>query len=459
MRIIRLISLILASLTLASMLGAAPPPTEWGPGDYPSEPPRWWGVEIARFPSAILAEGIESSLKKDGWGPVTLREDPKTGDTSVILGEVDNLGQAWYLAEELKAQRLAEGRIVPLETGGQPRAFAGPLLPPFVVDFETDPEKRNELSEELRSQLEALVREVDSEDVLRIENMLAAIDQGNLQDPAVGRGAAEAARLLFERQAAPESALFLSSRVASGEWPVGPDDEEMRRNTREITFELLYGHRRDFRGAWLAAREMERTAEDIAERKSLNRLRQASLLVDLIDQKREPRPTFARVRQELRRAYEMAPADSRQLKSRIELVYLQTFAWEGRWDRVEELGEAMSPRYSEQNAYAALARVYYAQSFERTREYQRAIEILNGVASSRIPPDRYLTFGVQTLDPATVAMEKRKYFFDLAILDKEPVGPEEQEPVPTPLPRREPERVPDVPMPDAEAAEFVPMGQ
>ncbi len=410
-------------------MAAAPIPEEWSRQDYPARPPQWYGVEVARFPSKMLASGVESSMQEAGWGPV-LTESAESSyrekTVPVILGEMDNLGQAWFLQEELDFQEVAEGRLVPLATKSRsPRGFTGDLSQPFAVEFEGSDAA---FQENLRDQLENLVRELNTEDASSINRLLELMESGEPDNPAAARGAMKAAWLFWERQVSPDAALYLASRVATGQWPTGPEHTALRQDARNLVFKLLYGHRRDFRGSWFAAREMLRLSENDPAAASLNTLRQAALLVMLIEQNRQPAPSFQDVRRMLREAYEMAPTGDEELRSRIELVYLQTFAWQGRWDRVEALSRGMIARFPAKKPYSSMARIYLAQSLERKRMYPQAVALLDQVIENPTPVSQQMRFGMERLDPVDVAREQRMRFRDLMAMQGRPANSTPGEP-------------------------------
>lgn len=394
---------------LAAAAHAALIPAEWRASDYPSSPPDWYGVEVAQFPSAILAKSVEDGLEQAGWGPVFIQKEDG-GPASVIIGEVDDAGRAWFLRDELARQKVATGKIVRLDSAGEPRGFTGPASKPFTAGFDMDPSSLGQLSDEMRSTLDGLVVDADSETAHQVEKMLGLLADGKFADPGVAHGAVAAAKVLWDRRVSPDATLYLASRVASGAWPLPPEDAAVKQEARNLVYRLLHGHKRDWRGAWQAARYLERTAENDSETRATNMLRKAALRVDLVERGTDPKPSFASIREHLRRAYEIAPEESRELRAQIEIVYLQTFAWEGNWERVEPIAKALAARYDDQPAYTAMARILHAQSLERVREYKHAQEILNEVAAMKIPRNRHLRFGMKTLNPADVAAEKLDYF-------------------------------------------------
>src|SRR6185295_15785282 len=97
--------LFLTIVTVVTPLWAGVPP-EWKDADVPNTPPSWYAVEVATFPSSTLALGLQQSLQAQKWGPVDLVE--RGSETVVLVGETDNIGEAYYLKEELRVQRIVD---------------------------------------------------------------------------------------------------------------------------------------------------------------------------------------------------------------------------------------------------------------------------------------------------------------------------------------------------------------
>lgn len=468
--------LILPSLLLFALLtsGATAVPSQWSAADYPSRAPsHWYGVEVARFPSCTLADGVRESLSNRGWGPISLLRDDD-GKCRVIIGEVARIGDAWYLQKELATQNIAEGHVVeiPIDPSGRsPRGFSSTaLLSPFEVSFpdsfdearlrrslqalrltteEDDPAPtptplptpapepdENGDEEEVDSEVndEESAQEEDEADTeapapidsdpadpspeeaaVMADNEALRVfvelwSEGKTSQTAVGRGAMIAARHFWETMAEAESALFLSSRVASGVWPAPPEAIE---EARVMTAELLYGHRRDWRAAWGATRLLEAERTRPVEARVKDRLRMAALMVELQSEGREPAPTLQRVRQHLRRSREMLVEPSPEIEKRIDLFYLQTFAWEGEWGRVETLARAwMDTHGSEEQptGHEMAARILLARSLERVGEWTEAVRLLDTVLNTTIEPQHRLRMGMRTRDPSVEALELHRRF-------------------------------------------------
>lgn len=422
-----LVSALLCALLLGSWLPAqaAPIPPEWHPDDYPSRAASaWYGVEVAHFPSRILAEGVERALISNGWGPVLLL-DGDDGSCRVVVGEVTRVADAWYLKKELAAQRLADGRVVelPLPRDGRPAAGfnTAPLLEPFTpTDGRGLPGEMT--AEEARRRLRTLALEIDGdapagEDVpadAADQLVLAFLDawqSGDWDEETAGSGAVIAARRLWSNHSEPDLALHIAARVARGEWAAPPEKVE---EARLLAARLLYAHRRDWRGAWAAVRLMEgERTRPLASRLD-DRLRQAALLVELHDRAGDPRPTLAQVRQHLRRTQEMIPADGHGETARsLQLVYLQTFAWEGNWGRVEELTRAWLKRHDTEpspSGQALLARYFLARSLERHEAWDEAQELLASIVTANVDPAKRLRLGLTTRDIALEARQLQQRF-------------------------------------------------
>lgn len=455
----QILLLLLLVLVIAPVFGGVPP--EWRATDYPPHAPtHWYGVEVIRFPSRALAEGTRETLLKRGWGPVELREDVD-GSSAVVVGETARIGDAWYLRDELRKQAIADGTVVSFlidHSGRAARGFTtGSDLSPFDVSFpdtfdegrlrrtlsalalgaeeedddlpegdeqpedsttegeETDPEP-DPVSEDPESELAAMA----NQDALR--NFLELWGEGRTSGAGVGRGAMIAARHFWNSRMEPEATLFLASRVASGTWGAPAESVE---EARVMTADLLYGHRRDWHGAWGTTRVLEADRARPVEKRVEDRLRQAALMVELYQRGVDPAPTLARVRQHLRRSQEMLDDLSPDLSKRIQLFYLQTFAWEGNWDRVEDLSRSWLKTHGEEEeptAHSMVARLMLAKSLERHGGWQEGMELLDKVLNTTIREKHGMRIGMSLRDPAGEARELRRRFRDQILVAPVPMG-------------------------------------
>ena len=385
--------------------GAVTPPAVWKDSDYPVQPVRWYGIEVAKLPSKTLAVGIERSLRDNGWGPVQLVE--KDGGVSVILGEVDTPGRAWYLHEELSQLRVADGRLVEVEPGtSATRGADGPYLPAFLPSPSTAPAKlptEDEIKERLRSAAESTAG-TDSKATFTMLNLWEKKEFGN---PEFSDGALAASRLLWKQKSNPEALLYIAGKLARGEWPASPEE---RLAAGDFVADLLYGYRRDWRGAWSATRTLLDNPLRKPEQKAADMLRMAALTAELSDLKVAPPQFFPGLRSQLRHAMDTLPAEHEGTERGIALVYLQTFAWEGNWPRVEELAADFLKAYPDPSGQNSLARVFLAKSLERRRAFGDAVKELQTVVDTRLADDELLRFGMETVDPIEIArVEKRRF--------------------------------------------------
>lgn len=414
------------ALLLGALLPAAGSsvPPEWRAGDYPERPASaWYGVEVAEFPSRLLAEGVERSLAGNGWGPVLLVDGPE-GSCRVVLGEMARVADAWYVKKELAAQRIAGGRVVELPLAGDGRSARGfntsPLLEPFTpTDHRDLPPGMT--ADDIRRKLRVLALEMDGDegaspsaevDNQMIRAFLDAWQAGNTAEEIVGRGAVIAAQRLWSTYSEPDIVLHLAGKVARGEWSAPPDQVE---EARLLAGALLYSHRRDWRGAWAATRLLEGDRSRPLASRIDDRLRQAALLVELYDTADGPRPTPAQIRLHLRRTQEMIPAgsDLQAAAASVGLIYLQTFAWEGKWARVEELSRAWLDRHDDEirpSGQAMLVRYLLAQSLERREAWEEAVELLASITGSSVDPAKRLRMGRDVRDLSLEARELRRRF-------------------------------------------------
>jgi len=393
-------------LSLSLSASAATIPSDWKSEDYPQEPARWYGVEVARFPSKPMADMMEKSLLESSWRPIERRKID--GSHAIILGETGDLGFAHYFRKDLNLQDWAEGKVVSLEVPNDGSAPEGIKGGNFFSPFQPS----EPLDEELvRRQLRRYFAGTGDPEIQRVLEAFSNESIMRRQGPVV----AKMAETLWENRAGGDAALYLASNVASGKWPA-PGPEAFR--AKVIARDLFYGHTRDWRAAWASAEALQNDpARDQAGRAS-DELRQAALLVDLLNQDTPHAPSLSYIRQAIRQAYAMIPEQDNTLKARAELFYLQTFAWQGDWERVERTAPYLVKRYPNQPAQKAMARILLAKSLERKRDYDRAVEILASVQGQSIPQSEHLRMGNRLTDPREIAAAEMERFQELKSLDE-----------------------------------------
>lgn len=388
----------------------APLPPGWRAADAQFTARRFT-VEVARFPSTALAEAVRAGLVNMGWKPVHV--EPDGDQVRVTMGYFSSIGAATALAEELRAMRTADARVVHRPRGEEPARIAieGPRLDPFVALSTGGKEiiGRDEAMQRLRTWLASLGEEEAAPLREKVE-LLAATGNDELK----GAAAIEVLRRLQADRELPDTALYLALRVARRDWQV---DTPSRLFAGELAADLLYGHKRDWLGAWRATEALLDHSDRRPAGRARDHLRRAALLVDLAAGPDDPKPSWPEVRAALRQAWDAAPPDAERTRAKIELVYVQTFAWEGKWARVEELADAMRTRYAEDWSETGLASVYYARSLERRREFDRAIGVLDRVTATRYD-DSGLTMGFERLDLASRASQHRRALMERSIAEQ-----------------------------------------
>jgi len=388
----------------AAQVAAVPsPPAVWSEDDWAHSSGRW-GVEMARFPGAELAHAVRQSLVNMEWRPVSVEAAPG-GGVSVLLGSFDTVAEAEFLAREVRSRGLAEPRVIPYPAGAAASDIevAGPLTKPFLPTPGSGPKPLS--FEEVLQNLRGAAVDIAPESRSDYDNALGELERA-AKDDRRGVAAARLVRILAASRRQPEEALHLAGRVARGEWQAPVEDQLA---CGEVVADLLYGERRDWRGAWAASQALASHPSRDADGRLRDALRIAALEVELAASASEPRPSWDRIRAGLRRAWDLR-AEDRRSRSKLELVFMQTFAWQGRWDRVEPAARAIIDRYSEEEcpAEVALARIYVARSLERRGDYEQAIGILSRVLSSDIPAGKGLRMGFDS-DPGDLRARANRW--------------------------------------------------
>jgi hypothetical protein len=368
-------------------------PSGWQANEY-EVPSRRFTLEIARFPTSTMVAGYyKMGMEQKGWGPLQVATNEK--EDVVYLGNFSSISAAMFAAKELELQDIPSAKIVDVPQGitYDKMGVDGPLRDPFTPST-------------------ADSRLIDAEQAARQVAMLVESPPAGISDPArlaleklaiesnwaafgndAGVVAAELARLKVEVQLA----FFLSSKVASGEWPAS---DPVRLAAGEVAADLLYGWLRDWRATWAASNALLEDPARSPAGRARDRLRLAAVEVDHASAPTPLRPEWNRVRLQLRRAWDEVPLNAEREQAKIELVYLQTFAWEGNWGRVEELGRQFVARHKTRFPHeAGLALLMVAQSMERREAWDEALEMLDGHFAGRpLPAQDGLYMGFDRLD-------------------------------------------------------------
>lgn len=394
--------LLLAALALPVLALAIP--QGWQEGDFPREPRKWYSVKVASLPKGSpLAASFEQGLRNSGWGPVSTTESG--GTLSVMVGRTNRVGDALYLMGELRERNIAEGEVVVVPPPADGKvAMVGDFQPPFVTDaFEF---KRSE--DEMRTRIRSLVSGFPEDEQAPLLEGLKLWEAKQFSDPRLAAGLVPVASFLWNQKTDTDIVEFIASHVAPGEapglWVTTNEQNAIRVQARRLMFECMAT--KDWRGAWKAAQVLEKEDLSGPESKARNIMRQAIMLVDAPG---SYHVDFADIREYLRRAWDAAPADSKRLRARIEAVYMLTFAWEGKWARVDKLSTDIIAK-NDGDAYAlAMGRIYHAVSKTRFHMYDEALqeldEVIFGTTISEADRPRR---GTESLDPVELAKSWRE---------------------------------------------------
>ncbi|MDX2177101.1 MAG: hypothetical protein SF028_11605 [Candidatus Sumerlaeia bacterium] len=447
----------LAACAAITASAHAAPFQAWLPGDVSPLPEDRYTLEAGRFLSPALAGGVARSLESMGWRPVLVWED---GPEHVVsVGDIETPAEAAALAAEFRSQRIVEGRVAKLPRSARAipaPGVDGPFLPSFAIS--PRPGRAPLRDEELRPVLEDGKISSLGERQALFDEALAALDAGNLRATALGDAAVLAANPLVGSVEARDRQLAMLERVASGRWGASP---AVRRAAAEACADIYLGDRGDVGAAWRATRALLADPEADAASAAMDLLRREAISATLLTTAGAPPPSFAAMRSRLRAAYDRAPEEAVEVRARIALFYLRTFAWEGRWDRVREVGEEYLTRFPSEPGETQAAALLLARSYEAYEQYDGALVVLDKYAGSYVQPEARLRSGTRTVDPMASAREWREYLLNLSVgveparRPAEAVLTEDRQPlaIAVPVPKRAPGVPAAAPTPAPVAAE------
>lgn len=352
------------------------PPVGWAVAD-PLPKTQSYSLLVAEFPSRVLAASLAESIESLGWYPVeVLKQGDKFG---VYVGKTESLGVAEYHRLEMISQKVAEPQVVSLEPAQAALVEAtlmGPLRSPFTDDLGyTESWFRTAL---VQNRLQEQVAGLPIANPLEVMEVLVTYLNREVVELERGDAAGEVLATLYEHRILPEESFFLARLLAARELPAS---DETRLLAMEVCAELYQGHFKDWRRAWATNRllqfEQGRTPAGLIR----DQMRQLGLQVELQSRTGSSYVLdFPAVRAELRTLYDRVPVEDPRLGAKVELFFLQTYAWEGNWDRVNELGRQYINRNQAHKGELAAAQILYARSFEQTLEYSQAIAVLEGLS-------------------------------------------------------------------------------
>jgi len=412
--------LLTASLALCLISGSAFAGVDdlWKIGDTAPIPDKAYAVEVGRFPSEALAASVAGTLSAMNWGPVrTIEVD---GRRSVIVGESANIVQIHSILEELTVQKLADGRVIQIpdsERDSNALPFRGPLLPPFHTKGNPKPN-----TADLASRMRATSAGIVVEERNALDAAIEMMELGKFDDPALGDSVAPALMRIRDDGSAAELILPAAERIARGEWAASP---KARRAAMELCADLYLGSRRDIRATLHATNVLLDEPQRSPEGRARDLLRLEALNGLVLAKGAEPLPSFTRMRSQLRLAFEQTPETAMKTRGRIALLALQSFAWEGNWERVIEFGEVYLSEFGNDPAAFQIAAVLVARGYESVEDYKRAIIVLDQAIAARVARSERIRVGDQLVNAREMASLWQAYFRALESGVEQPPRPAE----------------------------------
>ncbi len=400
--------ILLAAALLAMAVPSlrAEPTSYWRAEDTAPLPRMVYAVEVGSFPSLVLASAVEQTLGALNWSPVWIAENG--GRQRVYVGQSPSIAEAHAILGELIAAKVADGVVVevtPVLGDRVPRPFSGPVLAPFHRPVrDPDPDlSRARVITACRPAGKALPI---PEQQVAAAAAIALLEAKSLADVALGDGLVPVLEALRASGDRIEDMMYAAERIARGQWAASP---LLRIRAMELCADMYLGSMRDVRAAWTAShallREPMRTPEGILR----DRLRIDALTGLVLAQGESPHPSMPHLRASLRITYEDAESSPR-LRGRAALLTLQTFAWEGRWDRVREFGEGMLAEFSADAPLYQVAAVYVARGYEETEEWDRAVKLLDRAVAINLARSERILIGDRLVNAREMASRWQAYF-------------------------------------------------
>jgi hypothetical protein len=375
----------------------------WKAADTAPIPDKVYAIEVGRFPSEALAASVAGTLTAMNWGPVrTIEVD---GRRSVIVGESPDIVEIHSILEELTVQKLADGRVILVPDGERDREalpFRGPLLPAFHSLGNPEPNTAD-LAVRMRATSAAIM--VDERNAMNAA--IDLMDAGTFDDPALGDSITPALLRIRDDGSAADLILPAAERIARGEWAASP---RWRLAAMELCADLYLGARRDIRSALHATQALLDEPQRTPEGRARDLLRLEALNGLVLAKGAEPFPSFTRMRSQLRLVYEQTPEGEVKTRARTALLTLQTFAWEGNWERVIEFGEEFLSEFGNDPAVFQVGAVLVARGYETVENYKRAIIILDQAIAAKVARSERFRVGDQLVNAREMASQWQAYF-------------------------------------------------
>lgn len=397
----------MAALATASAHGAQQP-ERWNGDDTAPIAATRYTVEVGTFRSRRLAEPVAHTLRELQWSPVIIEESP--GAVRVRIGDTRSIADAFAAREILAAEEVADGTITalsPAVTGVAP-GLSGPFPDPFRTAstanaFGARLQDITTSARNLGNMLTATEREA-------LDEILVRAAQGSSDRTDYTEAFIPLLRVLHHGDGDGVLRLALAEPIARGEFGGAL---EHRAEAMTICFQVHYGVRGDWVRGHAAVRAML-SMDHLAPRwRATAILEEQALVAHIFAHGVQPAPSLASIRSRLAEAMQLAPETERRLLARMELLYLQSLAWEGRWDRVEDVAQEMMKRHEGLRGYSAAAAYWYARSMERSRNYPRAIRTLQAIERQVIAQEEGVRVGARVLDLRGMARDWIAYFQEL----------------------------------------------
>lgn len=324
---------------------------------------------------------LQDQLQAQGWGPLSFEQS--AGGVRLLLGEAEYYVDALLCARHFENSYGIPSQVVAIDNTEGELDLAG-IGGPMPTRFQCRENHMSEVPDSALPEADPLVEQLES---LQQSNDTAAYRLAlmnaihTLPDADVRKGYAITRKgilELLERNF--DDALLWLGRVANGE--VAARRLDRNKCMRRVGWILhQQGKRLE---AYQAYRELERFTENELVR-AMVRVECAGLLMELA--RHEGIGSLAECRRECQKMLEVTDEQYRQERATAELMFLETFYYEGRNEIAASLADSFVMKYPDRPRELSMALLFQACAHKGLGNYEQSKAALLKVLTTEWPED------------------------------------------------------------------------